>query len=94
MTGGGCPSPPDPYCPSGDSELVGTGFDTLSGATWGGATSWLTSTAPIPPGETSSIRFQIWDTGDPNLDSTVLVDSFRWLAEAGTVPVQTTPTPR
>ncbi|MBL8741903.1 MAG: choice-of-anchor L domain-containing protein, partial [Myxococcales bacterium] len=52
MTTGGCPSPPDPYCPSGDADLLGTGFDTLSGPTWGGATSWLTSTAPIAPGET------------------------------------------
>jgi hypothetical protein len=89
MTSTGCPSPPNPYCPSGNSQLLGTGFDTLGGGL-AGATSWLKSTAPVTGGQEFSIRFAIWDTGDWNLDSTVLVDNFQWIAEAGTVPVGTT----
>ena len=77
-------------CPQGTQALVGTGFDT-----WGeglgdaGATGWLTTKAPILGGELVTLRFTIWDTGDTELDSTVLVDNFRWLAstvEMGTIP--------
>jgi hypothetical protein len=72
-------------CPSGDAELAGTGFlnrgeycppQTTSG---GGATGWLTSTAPVTPGEVFTLELMIWDTGDSYFDSTVLLDHFQWL---------------
>ncbi len=65
-------------CPAGTTELVGTGFDLYNDA---GATSWLQTTAPVDPGTTFTIRFAIWDTGDDNLDSTVLIDDFEWILE-------------
>jgi len=75
-------------CAQGTAELAGTGFD----GSWGddaGATSWLKTTAPIGGGEEFTIRFAIWDTGDQVWDSTVLVDSFQWIANGGTVSVGT-----
>ena len=77
-------------CPGGTSELQGTGFlaqdvyctTTSSG---GGATGWLTTTAPVAPGEVISLEFLIWDTGDANFDSSVLLDNFQWVPG----PVQT-----
>ena len=92
-----CPAPPNPYCPSGTAELLGTGFDvwdgTVDGIDYGGAgaTSWLTSQAPIKGGSIFSIRFAMWDTGDDQFDSTTLVDDFQWIATAGTVQVMTNP---
>lgn len=71
-------------CPGGESELAGTGFaekgaycgDTESSA--GGATGWLTSQAPVQPGETITLQFVIWDTGDERYDSSVLLDNLAW----------------
>ena len=77
-------------CALGAGELDQTGFDTWDDA---GATSWLVTTAPVEPGEEFSIRFAIWDTGDTAFDSTVLIDNFTWIAEAGTVTVGTVPVP-
>jgi hypothetical protein len=87
-----CPPKPNPYCSSGPSELAGTGFDDCFGSYMedGGATSWLETTAPAHGGEEIQIRFAIWDTGDANLDSTVLVDGFQWIADGG-VTVGTDP---
>jgi hypothetical protein len=91
---GGCPNPPAMYCPAGPAELVSTGFDNGFGSFEedAGATVWLETNAPVTGGEEVTIRFAIWDTGDNNLDSTVLVDSFRWTATPGT-EVGTTPVP-
>ena len=92
--GKSCPSAPDPYCPSGTGELQGTGFDVWDTAFGGGgATSWLTSQAPVRGGEEISIRFAMWDTGDANFDSTTLIDNFQWTATPG-VSVSTTPLPQ
>ena len=44
-------------------------------------------------GEEFTIRLAIWDTGDQALDSTALIDNFRWLATGGTVTVGTKPIP-
>jgi hypothetical protein len=88
---GTCPSPPNPYCPLGVMQLAGTGFDTWANGS--GATGWLSSTAPVKGGEEITIRWAIWDTGDSGLDSTVLVDGFSWIANGGTVVVQTEPLP-
>ncbi len=76
-------------CAAGTNELVGTGFSTSEGGT-----SWLQTSAPIGAGETFSIRFAIWDTGDTAFDSTTLVDNFEWVANGGTVNVGTIPDPQ
>ena len=88
-----CPLPPEPYCPSGPAELTGTGFDSWGDA---GATSWLGTQAPVEPGAEFTIRFAIWDTDDRNLDSTVLVDGFEWIATGGTgvIGTEEVPDPR
>ncbi len=85
---GTCPAPPNPYCPSGTSELAGTGFDIWNDA---GGTVWLKSQAPITGGSIFTIRFAIWDTGDDLYDSSVIVDNFQWIASGGTVVVGTDP---
>lgn len=90
---GNSPDPPlgTSMCPGGPSELGGTGYaDALptqcdSGnvaATLGGATGWLTTKAPINPGEQFTLEFMIWDAGDGLLDSSVLVDHFQWIGGA------------
>lgn len=79
-------------CALGPAELSGTGFDTWNDA---GATSWLTTQAPVTGGDTFDLRFAIWDTGDQAWDSSVLVDNFKWIATPGTtVSVNTVPTPK
>lgn len=78
-------------CPLGTAELQGTGFDVWNDA---GATGWLVTQAPVEKGQEIDIRFIIWDTGDQVWDSTVLIDNFKWLAQAGTVTVSTVPVPK
>jgi hypothetical protein len=91
-SGASCPAPPNPYCPSGVGELIGTGMAGGPGdAGDGGGTSWLQTTAPVEGGGIVTIRFAIWDTGDHNLDSSVLVDAFQWIANGGTVKLETKP---
>lgn len=85
-----CPTPPMPYCPSGASQLEGTGFTVFSTQD-AGATSWLKSQAPVQGGQELSIRFAIWDTGDVQFDSAVLIDNFQWVANGGNVSVSTDP---
>ena len=82
-------------CPQGTSELFGTGFDVnpLGFPENHAATGWLVTTAPVPPGQTIRVRFAIWDAGDAILDSTVLIDNFRWDITEGDVPV-TVPIPK
>ncbi len=70
-------------CPGGETELSGTGFFNRGSycgkqSTGGGATGWLTSTAPIEAGEEIILEFLIWDTGDSRYDSSVLLDNLRW----------------
>ncbi len=86
-------------CSLGAGELAGTGFgdptDTYckDTSTSGGATSWLTSTAPIKPGETISIEFLIWDTGDESYDSSVLLDNWSWQPQEVAATPITQPSP-
>jgi hypothetical protein len=80
-------------CEQGPALLKGTGFDTgdpvcgktmvdPGGATLrGGSTGWLRTTVPIRGGEVFTLRFAIWDTHDAIIDSTALVDNFRWSVE-------------
>jgi hypothetical protein len=84
-----CPTPPSPYCPLGVAQLMGTGFDTWYYKGAAGATRWLESQAPAAPGTIITILFAIWDAGNGEYDSTVLIDNFQWNATAGV----TTPTP-
>ena len=62
--------------------LTGTGYaqdcSTGGGTAMGGATDWLHTTSPVTPGETITLVFSIFDKGDNILDSTVLMDNFRW----------------
>lgn len=70
----------------GGSKLDGTGFDGLcQGQTCGGATDWLQSSAPVVPGETITLQFTTWDTGDHKWDSTVLLDDFQWSIAPATI---------
>lgn len=94
---GSCPMAPNPCCPSGAGDLVGTGFENgfvNDPMLQGGGTSWLQTTAPIHGGDAFLVRFAIWDTGDHNLDSTAIIDNFQWIANGGTVMVGTTEPPQ
>jgi hypothetical protein len=64
-------------CPGGTAALAGTGLDTANG----GGTEWLTTDAPIVPGETFTLELVIFDVGDTALDSLVVLDNFRWSLE-------------
>jgi len=79
-----CATTSDPAC-TGEAELIGTGFE--AGAEGGGGTGWLTTTAPVVPGEKIKLTFMIFDEGDHILDSTVLLDNFRWELEAVDGPI-------
>ena len=55
------------------------------------ATGWLMTSGPAAAGTIITLRYAIWDSGDPILDSVVLVDKFEWSAdppEIKTVPVE------
>lgn len=70
---------PATACGSGTLELVGTGMGGWNGDLKdGGGTVWLTNEANVVPGETIEIEFIIFDAGDHNVDSIVLLDYFRW----------------
>ncbi|MGE0784358.1 MAG: putative metal-binding motif-containing protein [Sandaracinaceae bacterium] len=62
----------------GGGDPYGGGGGATSGQEAGGGTGWLRTVAPVTGGETITLRFAIWDSGDPDLDSTALVDAFRW----------------
>ncbi|PJB37498.1 MAG: hypothetical protein CO108_20965 [Deltaproteobacteria bacterium CG_4_9_14_3_um_filter_63_12] len=64
-------------CPDGAAALAAYG-NSLNEA---GATSWLTTQAPVLPGEEITLDLHIWDTSDHILDSLVMLDNFEWLIE-------------
>lgn len=71
---------------TGGSVLAGTGFDgTCQGNVCGGGTDWLQTTSPVVPGETITLHFATWDTGDHVWDSTVLIDDFQWSEKPATI---------
>jgi hypothetical protein len=84
-------SPGTSTCTLGPSQLAGTGFAEESPpqaycggkatSTSGGGTGWLTSQAPVQPGEVISLEFLIWDTGDESYDSSVLLDHLTWVPD-------------
>ena len=100
---GAQPDPPlsSSICASGTAELQSTGYAYTDQtqcdpsvnnmtATLGASTGWLTTKAPIQPGEQFTLDFMIWDAGDGLLDSSVLIDHFQWI---GGQPVMTGTTP-
>lgn len=78
-------------CPKGTKELEGTGFWDATKPTENASTSWLQTQAGVESGETITLRFIIWDVSDHILDSTVLLDNFRWDTATLATPVTDRP---
>jgi hypothetical protein len=80
-------------CKLGNSQLMGSGFgaDTGFGENHA-ATGWLETQSPVEGGSVFTLRFAIWDMGDPVLDSSVLIDNFQFTADESTGSV-TNPVP-
>jgi hypothetical protein len=102
---GAQPDPPlsSSACASGTAQLTSTGYaytdqtqcdESVNNvtATLGASTGWLTTKAPIQPGEQFTLDLMIWDAGDGLLDSSVLIDHFQWLGGPPPTTV-TTPAP-
>lgn len=71
------------FCSGGKGELAGTGFDDPDDpcgnpSSIGGGTGWITTEAPVVPGETITIQFIVWDSSDGIYDSGAILDNFRW----------------
>lgn len=71
-------------CPLGSDTLADTGFGGHA------ATGWLTTSAPVKGGSEITLRFAIWDSGDGILDSSVLLDDFKFSVD-GADTAQTKP---
>jgi hypothetical protein len=78
-------------CSLGTSGLQGTGFGTDTAGSDHASTSWLVTKAPVKGGETITIRWMVYDSGDGVLDTTTLIDNWQWIANGGTVTVGTDP---
>jgi hypothetical protein len=77
------------FCAGGSSELSGTGYEAFDApcgvnSSIGGATGWITTEAPILPGEIITIQFAAWDSSDGIYDSAAILDNFHWLT--GSLP--------
>ena len=70
------------------TDIAGTGYDDDdgSGEPIGGSTGWLTTQAPIAPGEDITLRFVIFDESDGVYDTAALIDNFKWNAMSVTGP--------
>jgi hypothetical protein len=79
-------------CALGDLDLLGTGFgfDTTGGQDHG-STGWLTTTAPVEKNSMIVLRWAVYDSSDGVLDTTTLIDNWRWIADPS-VSVATNPT--
>lgn len=73
-------------CGKPASGLAGTVYYQNASHPNGGATGWLTTTAPVTPNSTITLTFFLFDEGDAKYDSSVLIDNFRWDLEAVTAP--------
>ncbi|MFT3927611.1 MAG: choice-of-anchor L domain-containing protein [Myxococcales bacterium] len=92
-------------CEQGPALLAHTGFDkdesscgvTTENAQVGGAsTGWLHTSVPVDPTRGYlTLRFLLWDSADPNLDSTVAIDNLQFetltLEEPSTRPISAAP---
>jgi len=67
-------------CTQSPHLLDGTGYELNDSMNQriGGGTNWLTTTSPVSPGETATLRFILFDEGDHLWDSAVLIDNFQW----------------
>lgn len=87
-------------CDAGPALLKDTGYDRFESVCaplvageqnlGGASTGWLHTQMPVTPGKTFKLRFVLWDSGDPLLDATVLLDNFGFLEaapSAGTTPI-------
>jgi hypothetical protein len=79
--------PQTQHCMHPSKDNAGTGYEDsvtsipipgFPGGIPGGSTGWLSTTAPIEPGEEVTLRFVVFDEGDGVLDSAVLIDNFKW----------------
>ncbi len=74
-------------CPLGTGQLQGTGFGAGMGNNMDrGATGWLTTMVPVTPGDQVSLRWGVYDSGDGQFDSTVVIDNWRWITTPGVTP--------
>jgi hypothetical protein len=76
-----------------DPELVGSGYDgtlaepcTIDGTEVpmcprGAGSDWMHLQAPVVGGETITVALALFDLGDPDLDTAVLLDRFRWTCQ-------------
>jgi hypothetical protein len=63
--------------PHGTEQLVDSGMELV-----GAGTDWLTSEAPVSPGEVITLRMMIFEEGDAMNDSTAIIDNFRWILDS------------
>jgi hypothetical protein len=77
-------------CPLGPGGLASTGFEGHA------ATGWLQTQVNVDPslkGKDITLVFAVWDSGDGILDSTALVDNFKWSTQPGQNTPVTQPNP-
>jgi hypothetical protein len=72
-------APNDVDCPDPCTapELEGTAMEGHAG------TKWLTTTAPVQPGEDIEVVFAIFDLTDNILDTIVVLDNWQWNCDGG-----------
>ena len=74
-------------CAFGDADLLGTGFGFDTGTADfnddHGSTGWLQTRAPAEPGPEISLRWAVYNSRDGILDTTTLIDNWKWLATPG-----------
>ena len=80
-------------CMTPVSALSGTGYESgmstvPDGGTTqlGGGTPWLTTTVPVKPSETITVRLIIFDEGDHIIDSSALIDALQWSTASVSAP--------
>lgn len=71
------PNPMDCPAPCEAPELSGTAMAGHAG------TKWLTTTAPVTPGETITVVFAVFDLTDQIHDMVILLDRWAWNCEGG-----------
>ncbi len=75
-------------CTKPVTQLNGTGYEDVDGGgrPVGGGTGWLTTTSPVTPGETATLRFIIFDEGDHQYDSSVIIDNVQFQVQPSMGP--------
>jgi Putative metal-binding motif len=71
-------------CSLGPGILAGTGFGADTAGIDHASTGWLETTSPVDPGTEITMRFTVFDEGDHVLDSSVLIDDFKFSADPAT----------